>query len=180
LKTFTCVRPALKTVSTPPDGCVVPQLGDWLEQHHQHSEWYLDSEHNILYHHINGTWEQHTAHNRARLRFTTLSTACDRPVRASHVVEAKMRSRFVEITGKCKISQRTTFNPPPLVPYTSNIGTCIDALSRHVQRLVGDIPALRTPMGRDPTTPVNNIIATDGSVTFGVGYYSWVVITEDS
>jgi hypothetical protein len=42
-----------------PDGCVEPQLGDWLEQHHQQSEWYLDAENNILYHHSNGTWEQH-------------------------------------------------------------------------------------------------------------------------
>jgi hypothetical protein len=103
---------------------------------------------------------------------------CNRPVRASHVVEAKMRSQFVELTKKCKISQRTTLDPPPLVPYTSNIGTCIEALPRHVQRLVGDIPALRTPTGWDPATPVNIIIATDRSVTFGVGYHSWVVATE--
>jgi hypothetical protein len=162
-----------------PDGYVVPQLGDWLEQHHQHSEWYLDAEHNILYHHSTGTCEQHSAHSRARLRFTTLATTCDRPVRSSHVVEAKMRPRFVEITEKCKISQHTILDPPPLVPYTSNIGTCIEALPRHVQRIVGDIPALRTPVGWDPTTPVNIIIATDGSVTFGVGYHSWVVATED-
>jgi hypothetical protein len=47
-----------------------------------------------------------------------------------------------------------------------------------VQRLVGDIPALRTPAGWYPTTPVNIIIATDGLVTFGVGYHSWVVATE--
>jgi hypothetical protein len=31
-----------------PDGCVVPQLGDWFEKHHQQSEWYLDVEQNIL------------------------------------------------------------------------------------------------------------------------------------
>jgi hypothetical protein len=48
-----------------------------------------------------------------------------------------------------------------------------------VQRLVGDIPVLRTPTGWDPTTPVNIIIATYGSVTIVVGYHSWVVATED-
>jgi hypothetical protein len=68
---------------------------------------------------------------------------------------------------------------PPLVPYTSNIGCCIKAQPRHIQRLVGDIPTLRTPSGWDPTIPVNIIIATDGSVTLGVGYHSWIVITED-
>jgi hypothetical protein len=162
-----------------PDDCVISQLGDWLEQQHQQSEWYLDAEQNILYHHTNGAWEQHLANNRARLRFSTQATACDRPVRTTHVVEAKTRSRFVEITEKCKISQRITIDPPPLVPYTSNIGNCIKALPRHVQQLVGDIPALWTPVGWDPTTTVNMIIATDGSVTLGVGYHSWVVATED-
>jgi hypothetical protein len=34
-------------------------------------------------------------------------------------------------------------------------------------------------VGWDPTTPVNIIIAADGSVAFGVGYHSWVVATED-
>jgi hypothetical protein len=39
-----------------PGGCVMPQLGEWIEQHHQQSEWYLSSDHIILYHHSNGTW----------------------------------------------------------------------------------------------------------------------------
>jgi hypothetical protein len=68
---------------------------------------------------------------------------------------------------------------PPLVPYTTNIGCCIKALPRHIKRLIGDIPTLRTPSGWDPTIPVNIIIATDGSVTLGVGYHSWIVATED-
>jgi hypothetical protein len=48
-----------------------------------------------------------------------------------------------------------------------------------VQILAGDIPALQTPAGWDSTAPVNIIIATDGSVTFGVGYHNWVVATDD-
>jgi hypothetical protein len=68
---------------------------------------------------------------------------------------------------------------PPLVPYTSNIGCFIKALPRHIQRLVGDIPTLRTSTGWDPTIPVNIIIATDGSVTLGVGYHSLIVATEE-
>jgi hypothetical protein len=35
------------------------------------------------------------------------------------------------------------------------------------------------PSGWDPTIHVNTIIATDGSVTFRVGYHSWIVTTED-
>jgi hypothetical protein len=73
----------------------------------------------------------------------------------------------------------TTIDPPPLVPYTSNIRNCTKALPRHVQILVGDIPAQRNPAGWDPTTPMNIIIATDGSATLGIGYHSWVVAMED-
>jgi hypothetical protein len=65
------------------------------------------------------------------------------------------------------------------VPYTSNIGCCIKALPRHIQRLVGDIPTLRTPSGWDPTIPVNIIITTDGFVTLGVGYHSWIFATDN-
>jgi hypothetical protein len=95
------------------------------------------------------------------------------------VVETKTRTRFVEITSKCNITQRPSLDRPPLVPYTSNIGCCIKALPRHIQRVVGDIPTLRTPSRWDPTIPVNISIATDGSVTLGVGYHSWIVTTED-
>jgi hypothetical protein len=50
-----------------PDVYVVQKLGEWFEQHHKKLEWYLESDHNVLYHHSNGTWEQHTAQSRARL-----------------------------------------------------------------------------------------------------------------
>jgi hypothetical protein len=95
------------------------------------------------------------------------------------VVETKKITRFIEITGKFTITRRPTLDRPPLVPYTSNIGCCIKALPRHIHRLVGNIPTLRTPSGWDPTIPVNTIIATAGSVTLGVGYHSWIVATED-
>jgi hypothetical protein len=49
----------------------------------------------------------------------------------------------------------------------------------HIKRLVGDVPTLRTPMGWEPTIPVNIIIASDGSVTLDVGYHSWIVATEE-
>jgi hypothetical protein len=70
-------------------------------------------------------------------------------------------------------------NPPIVVPYTSGIDTCIKSLPWHVQILVGDIPTLRTPAGWDPTTPVDTIIAKDGSVTCGARYHRWVITTAD-
>jgi hypothetical protein len=87
-----------------PDNCVIPQLGDLFEHHHQKSEWYFDAEQNTFYHHSNGIWEQHSVPNRARLRFSNHFTDCARPARATHVVETKTRTWFVEITGKCNIT----------------------------------------------------------------------------
>jgi hypothetical protein len=40
-----------------PEYCVIPQLGDWFEHHHRHSEWYFDAEKITLFHHSNGIWE---------------------------------------------------------------------------------------------------------------------------
>jgi hypothetical protein len=132
----------------------------------------IPTEQITFFHHSNGIWDKHAVTNRARCHFSNQSSACARPARATHVVETKKRSRFVEITGKCNITRRPSLDLSPLVPYTSNIGCCIKALPRH-------IPTLRTPSGWDPTIPVNIIIATDGSVTLGVGYHSWIVATED-
>jgi hypothetical protein len=83
------------------------------------------------------------------------------------------------MTDKRNIMRRTMSDPPPLVPYTSNIVHYIKALPRYVQRLVGDIPTLRTPLGWDPITLANISIATKWSVTLGVGYHSWVIAAEN-
>jgi hypothetical protein len=99
-----------------PDNCAIPQLGDWLEHHHQQSEWYFNAEHITLLHHSNDIWEQHSVTNRDRLRYSNHSSACARPARATHVVETKTRTRFVEITGKCNITRRLTLDRPTLVP----------------------------------------------------------------
>jgi hypothetical protein len=69
--------------------------------------------------------------------------------------------------------------PTSLNTYTSGIGNCIQALPKHVQHLVGNIPTLATPMGWDATEPKDLIVATDVSVLFGVGYHIWVIATSD-
>jgi hypothetical protein len=59
------------------------------------------------------------------------------------------------------------------------IGLSFLALPRHIQRLNGDIPALPTPPPFDLDEPVDLIIATNGSVLFGVGYHDWVLATKE-
>jgi hypothetical protein len=161
-----------------PDSCFIPQLGDWFEHHHQHSEWLLDAGQITLFHHSNGIWKKHAVNNRARLRLSNQSSACARPAQATHMVETETRTRFVEITSKCNITRRPSLDRSPLVPYTSTIGCCIRALPRYKKRFIGDIPTLRTPSGWDLIIPVNISITTDRSVTLGIGNHSWIVTTE--
>jgi hypothetical protein len=50
---------------------------------------------------------------------------------------------------------------------------------RHIHRLTGNIPELPTPTPFNFDEPVDLIIATDGSVLFGVGYHDWVLATKE-
>jgi ribonuclease HI len=52
-------------------------------------------------------------------------------------------------------------------------------LPRHIQRLVGNIPDLELLNGSEENEEQYLIVATDGSVVFGVGYHSWVVVTDN-
>jgi hypothetical protein len=56
--------------------------------------------------------------------------------------------------------------------YETGIGDSGRQLPRHVQRLVGDIAALDVPENWDSNEPRDLLVATDGSVVFGVGYHS--------
>jgi hypothetical protein len=69
--------------------------------------------------------------------------------------------------------------PTPINTYASGIGNCIQALPKHVQQVVGNIPTIATPMVWDTTEPKDLIVEMDGSVLFGVGYHSWVISTSD-
>jgi hypothetical protein len=46
---------------------------------------------------------------------------------------------------------------------------------RHVHRLIVNIPLSQLPNDLDATTPVDIIIATDGSVVFSFGYHIWIL-----
>jgi hypothetical protein len=78
-----------------------------------------------------------------------------------------------------KVKHYVEAQPTPLNTYTSAIGNCIQALPKHVQCLVDNIPTLATPMGWYTTKPKDLIVETDGSVLFGVGYHSWVIVNSD-
>jgi hypothetical protein len=69
--------------------------------------------------------------------------------------------------------------PTHIHNYTLGIGLSFLALPRHIQRLTGDIPALPTPTPFDFDEPVDLIVATDGSVLFGVVYHGWVLATKE-
>jgi hypothetical protein len=66
-----------------------------------------------------------------------------------------------------------------VIEYTSGIRDSYQTLPRHIQRLVGNIPDLELLDGTKETEERDFIVATDGSVVFGVGYHSWVVVTDN-
>jgi hypothetical protein len=65
-----------------------------------------------------------------------------------------------------------------MVPYVSAIGEAFHALPKRVQLLLGDNGEFQTPRQWNVTKEVDLIIATDGSVLFGVGYHIWILATE--
>jgi hypothetical protein len=97
----------------------------------------------------------------------------------SHVAVTSIQRRYITITDNTNIIDITPANITPIVQYQSSLCECFFALPRHVQRLFGNIPPSQLPKARDATTPVDIIVATYGSVMFGVGYHSWILALEN-
>jgi hypothetical protein len=66
-----------------------------------------------------------------------------------------------------------------LFHYETGIENSGRQLPRHVKRLLGDIAALDVPDNWGSNTPRDLLVATDGSLEFGIGYHSWVITTMD-
>jgi hypothetical protein len=88
------------------------------------------------------------------------------------------RHRYLDISEQTPIRTQHTTQITQLVPYVSAIGEAFQALPKYIHRLVGDIGEFQTPRQWDFTKEVDLIIATDGSVLFGVGYHIWILATE--
>jgi hypothetical protein len=72
-----------------------------------------------------------------------------------------------------------TIETDHVITYTSDIGDSCQALPRHMQRLVGNIPDLEFLNRSEENEEQDLIVATDGSVVVGVGYHRWVVATDN-
>jgi hypothetical protein len=127
-----------------------------------------------------GVWKNHRAINYGRLRFELTGTATVEPQRNTHKAEGVQRRRQIDLAYVYAIAEGSpeVGNDPAESIYTSEIGECFHALPKHVRRLVGNIPELDLPEDFDCTEPTDLIVATDGSVLFGVGYHSWLITTN--
>jgi malic enzyme len=85
----------------------------------------------------------------------------------------------MEVVNKYKIKEIQMDVIEHVIEYTAGIGETCHTLPRHIQRLVCNIPEIDIPNGMDVSEDQDIIVATDGSVVFGVGYHSWVVITDN-
>jgi hypothetical protein len=113
-----------------------------------------------------------------RIRFQVEAHACYAPTQYSHVVEVCERTRYMEIANKYKINEIQMDGIEHVIEYTSDIGEKCHTLPRYIQRLVDNTPEIDLPKGMDVTVDQDIIVATDGSVVFGVGYHSWIVATD--
>jgi hypothetical protein len=86
---------------------------------------------------------------------------------------------YITITDRTNIIDITPASIAPIAQYQSSLGECFFALPRHVHRLVGNIPPHQLPTTWDATTPVDIIVATDGSVMFGVGCHIWILALDN-
>jgi hypothetical protein len=128
---------------------------------------------------VNGEWSQYTHLNFGRLRFSKTPQIVPRPNHFSRRIQVTQRTQYLEVAAKVNIVHRQNAGSIPIHNYTTGIGISFLALPRHIQRLTGDIPALPTPAPFDVDEPVDLIIATNGSVLFGVGYHGWVLATKE-
>jgi hypothetical protein len=94
------------------------------------------------------------------------------------VAEISRQRRYITIIENTNIIDITPASTAPIVQYKSSLGECFFALSRQVQRLAGNIPPYQIPTTWDATKPVDIIVATYGSVLFGVGYHSKILALE--
>jgi hypothetical protein len=162
------------------DSSMFQTLGAWYVEHHTKQEWYLDTRAQELWHQSNDKWTRNQAQNIGRLRFATHGAEGAEPPRhaLAHVATVTQRHRYIEISKQTPLRTQHKTQIMQLVPYVSAIGEAFHALPKHVQRLVGDIGEFQTPRQLDVTKEVDLIIATDGSVLFGVGYHIWILATE--
>jgi hypothetical protein len=105
-----------------------------------------------------------------RLRFELTGVEMTEPSHITHKEDGTQ--------GRWQIELERGNDPADSI-YTSEIWECFHALPKYVRQLVGDIPELTLPENFDCTEPTDLIVATDGSVLFGVGYHSWLVSTKE-
>jgi hypothetical protein len=155
-------------------------MGDWLHMHnHQESEWWLSVRDRCIYRQSCGEWSQFSQLNLSRLRFSTTPRIVPQPHRFSHRIQVTQITHYHEVVAKVNILCRTNEGPTHIHSYTSGMGLSFLTLPRHIKQLTGKIPALPTPPPFDLDKPVDLIIATDGSVLFGVGYHGWVLAAKE-
>jgi hypothetical protein len=133
-----------------------------------------------LWHQTSDKWIRHQSQNIGRLCFVNQGREGAEPPRhaLTHVAAVTQRHRYIDISEQTHIYTQHITQITKLVPYVLSIGEAFHALPKHVHHLVGDIGEFQTTRQWDVTKEVDLIIATDGSVLFGVGYHSWILATE--
>jgi hypothetical protein len=152
-----------------------------IKNTHQNTEWNLDADATDLYRHKEGIWTKHRAVNYGRLMLESAGVTRAEPHHITHKTDGTHRRRQIDLSELHAVRPHEPegrYNPTDSI-YTSAIGECFHALPKHVKRLVGNIPDIVLPANFDCTEPTDLIVATYGSVLFGVGYHSCLILTKE-
>jgi hypothetical protein len=172
-------KAALRAVFNDETTLAAPMV-DWLHMHnHQESKWWLSVRYKCIYRQSCGEWSRFSQLNLGRLRFSTTPRIVPQPHRFSHRIQVTQRTHYHEVAAKVNIVLRSNEGPTHIHNYTSGIGLSFLALPRHIQQLTVDTPALPTPPPFDLNQPFYLIIATNGSVLFGVGNHGWALAAKE-
>jgi hypothetical protein len=163
------------------NGALTQHIGQWYREHHRQQRWYLDCRARTLWQCDGVKWFQHAPITFGRLRFEAVGQEAERHAgtQLSHVAAILRQRRYITITEKTNIIDITPASIAQIVQYQSSLGECFFSLPMHVKCLVGNIPPHQLPTTWDATKPVYIIVATDGSVLFGVGYHSWILALDN-
>jgi hypothetical protein len=168
------------TVIISKDNIMFEPLGQWIATKGNHQqEWFLNGSGNTLFSRNGDEWKCYPEAQIGRLLFSRLGAACDEPTSYTNVVSTVTRNRYVERKEMLRCQHAVTIIKHALMPYHSCVGAAAGAPPLHVQHFIGDMRHFQLTTHLDFTMGVDIIIATDGSVLFGVGYHRWLIVTTD-
>jgi hypothetical protein len=140
------------------ESTLLTPMGAWFDApvHHE-SEWWMNVRERCIYRQTNGEWSQYAHHTFSSICVSTTPPSVPYPGQCSHRIQVTQRTRYLKVTATVDIVTSQDKVPTALHSYTLGIGLSFLSLPRRIQRLIGDLIALPTPLSFDLDEPVDQM-----------------------